>query len=57
MDFFDPTRSILSKLRALKIALRSWNVVVFGNIHARVDNAMANLSAIQCSISSGGNLE
>ena len=57
VDFFDPTRSILSKLRALKIALRSWNVVVFGNIHARVDNARANLSAIQCSISSGGNLE
>ena len=57
MDFFNPTRSILSKLRALKTALRSWNVAVFGNIHARVDNAMANLSAIQCSISSGGNLE
>ena len=57
VDFSDPTRSMLSKLRALKTALRSWNVAVFGNIHARVDNVRANLSAIQCSISSGNNSE
>lgn len=41
----------------MKTALRSWNVAVFGNIHAHVDNARANLSAIKCSISSGGNSE
>lgn len=40
--------SVLSqKLKALKLELKSWNKLVFGNIHLRVNNALAAVESIQ----------
>ncbi|KAF1862973.1 hypothetical protein Lal_00018817 [Lupinus albus] len=45
-------RSLSQKLRMLKKELKSWNTHVFGNIHDRVKNALANVEAIQAVINS-----
>lgn len=35
------------KLKKLKLALKDWNKSVFGDVHARVDNVMAEVDEIQ----------
>ncbi|KAF1899534.1 hypothetical protein Lal_00019662 [Lupinus albus] len=49
---------MLSKnLRLLKKELKSWNTQVFGNIHDKVKNVLANVDAIQAVINSVGHDE
>lgn len=42
------------KLKALKSELKSWNKLVFGNIHLRLEKALADVDNIQQQISSSG---
>lgn len=42
------------KLRNVKVALKDWNVNVFGNIHLRVKSAIAAVDRIQNDISNLG---
>lgn len=49
-----PMFVLTSKLKALKSCLKSWNLQVFGNVHANVTEARNKLSVIQSAISSTG---
>lgn len=47
--------SILSqKLKALKAELRTWNKLIFGNIHLRVEAALAAVDSVQQQINDNG---
>lgn len=45
---------ISQKLKVLKSELKVWTKLVFGNVHQKVNQAMAELDSIQNLISSSG---
>lgn len=44
----------IQKLKCLKYELKVWNKQVFGNVHFRVEQTMANLESIQAKLISQG---
>lgn len=49
-----PLTNLQHKLRILRKALRTWNWEVFGNVHRRVENDLADLVSLQHDISVSG---
>lgn len=49
-----PMFVILQKIRNLKIALKTWNREVFGNVHARVETALSSVTSTQAQVDSSG---
>lgn len=52
-----PMFVLTSELKALKSCLKSWNLQVFGNVHANIVEARNKLSVIQSAISSSSGSE
>ncbi|XP_019433071.1 PREDICTED: uncharacterized protein LOC109339967 [Lupinus angustifolius] len=49
-----PMFILSQKLKNLKIKLKDWNANIFGNVHLRVKNALANVEIIQIYINASG---